>query len=307
MTGRQTTTTFGCMGCSMGLTTADEQAARRARHVLALFDAFLSRFDPTSALSRLNRDPRATVPAPRPLRMAIRGALWAAQESDGLVDPTLLAALERQGYGASFARLDAAPLSDALACAPRRRPARPRAQAHWRAISVDDAARTVTRPPGLALDTGGSTKGLAADVVADVLPGAFIVDCGGDLRVRAPEPLRIAVEHPLTGEFAHVLHVAEGAIATSGIGRRVWRNEDGTVAHHLLDPATGLPAWTGLLQVTALAPTALAAETAAKAALLRGPSGARALLERRHGGVLVHDDGRVEVVAAIAAARAVAA
>ena len=83
-------------------------------------------------------------------------------------------------------------------------------------------------------------------------------------------------------------------MATSGIGRRSWLAADGAPAHHLLDPATGRPAYTGLLQVTALAPTALAAEVRAKAALLAGPDGVHGWLP--DGGVVVHEDGRHEVV-----------
>ena len=57
----------------------------------------------------------------------------------------------------------------------------------------------------------------------------------------------------------------------------------GRPAHHLLDPSTGRPAWTGLVGATALAPTALEAETLAKIALLSGPArGLRVLA--RHGG-----------------------
>jgi thiamine biosynthesis lipoprotein len=53
--------------------------------------------------------------------------------------------------------------------------------------------------------------------------------------------------------------------------------------------------------VTALAPTALEAETLAKAALLSGPrTGGELLVE--HGGVLVHDDGDVELVGPLAPA-----
>jgi thiamine biosynthesis lipoprotein len=90
-----------------------------------------------------------------------------------------------------------------------------------------------------------------------------------------------------------VLRVTDGAVATSGIVRRSWRTARGEAAHHLLDPATGRPAWTGLLAVTALAPTTLEAETLSKAALLSGPDGARRILAR-HGGIAIHDDGRVE-------------
>ena len=89
------------------------------------------------------------------------------------------------------------------------------------------------------------------------------------------------------------LRVTDGAVATSGLDRRVWRRPDGAYAHHLLDPATGEPAWTGLISATALAPTALEAEALAKAALLSGPERARRVLAAG-GGVLVHDDGRVE-------------
>ena len=73
------------------------------------------------------------------------------------------------------------------------------------------------------------------------------------------------------------------------------RRADGRTAHHLLDPATGEPAWTGLLAVTALAPTTLEAETLAKIALLSGPAGARRLLARG-GGVAIHADGGVETI-----------
>ena len=84
-----------------------------------------------------------------------------------------------------------------------------------------------------------------------------------------------------------------GAVATSSIVRRAWRRVDGRRAHHLLDPATGEPVWTGLLAATALAPTTLEAETLAKVALLGGPDRARGALGR-HGGLLIHDGGDVE-------------
>src|SRR6185295_1071740 len=56
-------------------------------------EAALSRFDPDSELSRLNRDPRPAVPASPLLRRAVAAALWAAEASDGLVDATLLGEL----------------------------------------------------------------------------------------------------------------------------------------------------------------------------------------------------------------------
>ncbi len=153
---------------------------------------------------------------------------------------------------------------------------------------------SIHRPLGLRFDTGGTGKGLAADLLAVRFASneRWAVDCGGDLRVRAPhgEPFEVDVRHPLTGEPVHRLRMTDGAVATSGLDRRLWRAEDGTPRHHILDPATGEPAWTGLIGATALAPTALEAEALAKAALLSGPRAAGRWL-RRHGGVTFLDDG----------------
>jgi thiamine biosynthesis lipoprotein len=83
--------------------------------------------------------------------------------------------------------------------------------------------------------------------------------------------------------------VSRGAVATSGVTRRAWGD-----AHHLVDPRTGRPADTGIVQVTALARTALQAEVRAKTALLAGPEDAAHVLAG--GGVYVTDDGGVHVV-----------
>ncbi|HEX2287747.1 MAG TPA: FAD:protein FMN transferase [Gaiellaceae bacterium] len=187
-----------------------------------------------------------------------------------------------------------------LGSAPPRRPARPNPVAEWRAVEVDDRAGVICRRPGLELDLGGSVKGWAADLVAARLErhGRCAVDCGGDLRVAAGRgaPWEVRVRHPLTGAIAHTLRVRAGGVATSGIDARLWQRPEGDFAHHLIDPATGSPAWTGLVAATALAPTALEAEALAKAALLSGPAAGRRLRQGRHGGVLVHDDGAVEPV-----------
>ena len=260
----------------------------------------LSRFDPGSDLSRLNADPRACAPAGPLLRAAVAGALRAASLTGGLVDPTLLGALRRAGYGESRAHIEPSSLARGLASAPPRRPARPHPAAAWRAVEVDDGAGVIRRPPGLELDLGGSVKGWAADFVAARLArhGRCAVDCGGDVRVAAGRgaPWEVRVRHPLTGAIAHTLHVSAGGVATSGIDARLWERPEGDFAHHLIDPATGSPAWTGLAAATALAPTAMEAEALAKAALLSGPVAGRRLLQSRHGGVLVHDDGAVELV-----------
>ena len=276
-------------------------AARREQDYIEDFARRLSRFRADSELSFLNASRARVVPASLLLRTIIQAGLWAAARTAGLVDPTLVTELERIGYASSHDGEEPASLRAALAAGPPRRPARPNPLRRWRDVEVDNERGVIRRPPGVQLDSGGVGKGLAADAVAHRLRlyTRYIVDCGGDIAVGGVgaqlEPVAIEVEHPLTRQPIHVLSVSRGGVATSGLNVRIWRRGDGSYAHHLLDPSTGEPVWSGLISATALAPTALEAETLSKLALLSGPDGARKVLAE-HGGVVVHDDGDVELV-----------
>ena len=303
-------TTFRSMGGDIRLLIGQQllrdgpppaQAAIEQRAFIEDFGTRLSRFIPESELSLLNRDPRAEVPASALLRSLVRAGVWAAERTGGLVDSTLVPQLEAAGYRESLAGREPASLRDALAAAPPRRPARAHPDARWRTIEVDDERGVIRRPPGLCIDSGGVGKGLAADAVALRLShfSRYVVDCGGDIAVGGVEalvrPYEIVVEHPISGEPIHTLRLSSGGVATSGLNVRIWRNAGGGFGHHLLDPATGQPAWTGLIGVTALGETALEAEVLSKAALLLGPVGAIRVLAER-GGLIVHEDGDVQLV-----------
>lgn len=270
--------------------TAEEAAARAKQRLLGWHERF-SRFEPESELSRLNRDPRPVVPVGELMARMAEAAVHAATRTGGLVDATLIGELETAGYREDHQTSVA--LERALALAPPRRAAGPSPERRWSTIAVDRAARTIRRPPGVRLDSGGIVKGMLADVLAHSLGrhDAYAVDCAGDLRLggvgHVPRIVRVA--SPFGDEILHEFELTEGGVATSGIGKRSWIGPDGSPAHHLLDPATGRPAFTGIVQATALAPTALAAEVAAKAAVLSGPDDAPPWL--RHGGVVVLDDG----------------
>lgn len=232
------------------------------------------------------------------LAAAVRAA---GEASGGLVDATLVDTIEALGI-----RDDAAPpqsrstggMTGDLAAT---EPATSSPARAWASISVDRTAGTVTRPVGVRIDSGGLVKGLLADVLCGWLAGYadVVVDACGDARFAGTATGTRAVEvaHPFGGMAAE-LEVGDGAVATSGTTRRRWRGADGSLTHHLLDPATRRPARTGLCQVTALAPSALEAEVLAKWALLSGPGSAPSRLP--HGGVIIDDDGAVQTVQPVA-------
>jgi len=164
----------------------------------------------------------------------------------------------------------------------------------------------VQLPRGMTLDAGGLGKGLAADIVATELmqrgAGGVLVNVGGDLRVIGTPPdgddWLVAVEHPDHPDELHhaVTHLGltAGGIATSTAARRRWSTLDGTPVHHLIDPATSLPAVTDRRQVTVVAGCAWWAEALAKVAFLDGT------LPDGHAGALVVDvDGRTSAIGRI--------
>jgi thiamine biosynthesis lipoprotein len=294
---------FDCFGSSCaalvigsGATGSAREAVSFARRSLLDWHARFSRFLPASELSKLNTDPREEVPVRALMARFAKAVHTAGSMSGGLVDATLLREIETAGYSANLPTAPA--LSTALELAPTRVPASHAPTERWREIRVDLAAGTVTRPPGVRLDSGGLAKGLFADVLAEALAShpSFAVNCAGELMIGGSAQMTrpVEVESPFDGRILHTFNLRRSGVATSGIGRRSWLERDGTPAHHLLDPATGRPAFTGVVQVTALAPSALVAEVRAKAALLSGPDGARDWLP--DGGVIIFDDGSHQVL-----------
>ncbi len=271
---------------------APELAALGIEALLRAQHRVLTRFDPASELSCLNAAAESMVAASPTMLAFLGAARWAARRTGGLVDATVIDAVEAGGYETSFDR-PPADLALALAIAPARRPAIARDPSPWSAVELDPVTGTVTRPPGLRFDSGGITKGHAADLCAERLAGlsSFAVDCGGDLRVGGVDGLArtISITDPFSNLVDSSFELDRGAVATSGIAGRLWI-DGGRVAHHLIDPGRGLLAWTGLVQATAIAPSALEAEAVAKAALLSGPDGAGEWLER-WGGVVFDDRG----------------
>ena len=254
--------------CSAAVTAgpADGRRARRAltaaQSEVAACEAVLSRFQPSSDLSRLNRDAGDWVTVDARLVEAMKLALDARIATHGRFDPTVLPALVAAGYDRSFELLEERP---------------PRHADGWRAeaaVEVDERGVRVRIPRGAALDLGGIGKGYAAARALEsmqeawpALPGA-VIDLGGDLALwgSTPEggPWRIDVLDPRsTGAVAGRLLLSGGGVATSGSAVR--RFGPDRSLHHLIDPATGESAKAGPVAVTVVAPHAAEAEAHATA------------------------------------------
>ena len=297
MTGRLETREFAALGGKVRIAIDDPASAwllPGAEEIVRQLHSDLSRFEPVSELSRLNANPHTEVEVSPLMARFIGDVIGAARVSGGLVDATCLDAVESAGYRDSidFSHQD---VPEVEATPWPRHPATPSDRASWANVEIDLDRGLVRRPAGLRFDSGGLGKGLAADLVAEALDEVhyFSVDCGGDLRMGGTGmgDAIVSVDGPRRGEgpISEIVLPSGFAVATSGISRRSWVNEQGRPSHHLIDPGTGLPAFTGVAQVSAIAPTAVEAEVIAKSALLIGPDVAAEWLE--FGGVVVLDDG----------------
>jgi thiamine biosynthesis lipoprotein len=258
---------FAAMGTEVLVVTEThevESALVLTRRLFAEWELVLSRFLPESELSRLNASAGKPFDASRLLFDVVSTALEAARASGGLFDPTLLADLVRIGYDRSFA--DMPGLLEEASFGPV-------GGGGWRRVELDRSTRRITLPAGAKLDVGGIAKGMAVDAALEQLDaagiGSALVSAGGDLAVRGLPPALDSWPIAVGGDRTTSVPLARGALATSGRGRRAWRQ--GTVErHHLLDPRTGEPARSGLREVTVVAATCAQAEVAAKAAYVLG-------------------------------------
>ena len=262
-------------------------------------EAQWSRFRPASELSRLNDRAGERVQLTPETYDLVAAAVDGWQRTGGLFDPTLLTEVEQAGYDRSFDELPATRASEGGTPIPA-------AHSGCAGIALDPDTTSVVLPAGLRLDLGGIAKGYAADLVvtdlaATGLEGAC-ANLGGDVRVwgRAPDDAdawTVDIQDPTDAATPLArLAIDDGAIVTSTRLRRRWL-VDGVEQHHLIDPRTGRPAFTGWAQVSVITATATEAEVLAKALFLAGPEGGADLLaEHAARAVLVADDGHVETL-----------
>jgi thiamine biosynthesis lipoprotein len=213
--------------------------------------ARLTRFSADSELSKLNASPGRWVDVSPELEALLKESLLAFENSAGLVNVAVLRSMEAVGY--------TRPLSEGLPVATEPRLSRLPALPDVLAVRAG-AARL---EPGAGIDLGGIAKGWMADRLRDSLGPNALANLGGDLSAGGAGPAGDGWPVGL-GPTTVLLH-DQGA-ATSSVRQRRWSEQ-----HHLIDPRTGLPACTGLEEVSVVATSGVEAEVVAKAALLVGP------------------------------------
>ena len=217
----------------------------------------LTRFSPTSELSRFNESAGSWAEVSPLLESLLRECLRAHELSAGLVNAAVLPALLAAGYTRTFSK---GPTRVTASVVP---PALPEV------LEVRNGSARLRQ--GASIDLGGIAKGWLADrLAADLGPNSLVNLCG-DLFARGGSETGDGWPVGMGGETVLLLDM--GA-ATSGTRKRSW----GPDLHHLIDPRTGLSSRSDLAEASVIARSGADAEIFAKTALLLGSTKAEEYL-----------------------------
>ena len=131
------------------------------------------------------------------------------------------------------------------------------AQVDYTKIQYDASTGTVTIPEGMTLDLGSIAKGYSGELAADYLREngveSALLNLGGNVQTVGSKPdgspWEVGIQDPSVDSPMMVLSIQDQAVVTSG-GYERYFEQDGQTYWHIMDPATGRPADSGLLSVT---------------------------------------------------------
>lgn len=150
-------------------------------------------------------------------------------------------------------------------------------QVDYRAIGFDEADGRAVLCSGMEIDLGSVAKGYTGDRLIELLEGAGVVSAlvnlGGNVQALGAKPdgspWRIAVQDPFGEGYLGVLEVENQAVITSG-GYERYFEENGQIYWHIIDPASGAPAHSGLVSVTVVGDSGVTCDGLSTALFIMG-------------------------------------
>lgn len=240
------------------------------RAVLDRVNASLSPFNPSSVISRMNRNEE--VVADSMFSRVFTHALEISKATNGAFDITVAPLVNAWGFG--FAHKDSitAETIDSLLCF-----------VGYEKISLTQDGHIAKQDPRTILDCSAIAKGYGCDEVARLLERKgidnFLVEIGGEIVVRGvntrKKPWGVGIKQPvddplnIDSELNTILTITDVAMATSG-NYRNFEVRDGKKYAHTIDPKTGYPVQHSILSSTVLAKDCATADAYATAFMVMG-------------------------------------
>ena len=267
---------------------AAQEAMGRSYEEIERLSALLSRHDPASPVSYLNREANLSELSPE-LFQLLKASLHYHKISGGAFDITIQPLLEL--YHQSFATTKQPPHAEQLK----------QTMALIGSNHLHLTANSVSlNKPEMAITLDSIAKGYIVDRALDVLKQHGIehalINAGGDIAVHggkgANKPWRIAIQDPQEKEKRlDLVKIVSGAVATSG-NYEVYFDQE-KIYHHIVSPAQGAPAENSA-SVSIRATSAMEADALATAVFVMGPKIGSAFIRSHKNieGLIVDREGR---------------
>ena len=224
-----------------------EAAVSAAVSAIQSLDRALDRTAPSSQVSAINAGAGTAVEAGGQVLSLVCAALEYGTATGGAFDITVAPVMDAWGFTSEEKQVPPQEVLDRLL---------PLVDSGL--VTVD--GETVALAEGQAMDLGGIAKGYASDCAEEALRQAGAADgviwLGGNVYVQGSspdgDPWQIGIQDPRGDDSFALLRLTDAYAITSG-GYQRYFEQDGRIYHHIIDPATGYPADSGLLSVTVVA------------------------------------------------------
>ena len=258
---------------------SDKDLQKEIEAELQKVDNSLSPFNPTSVISKINRNENVEVDDMFAKVFSLAEKISA--ETDGAFDITVAPMVNAWGFGFKTGNMPDSRQLDSL-----------RAIVGFHKVALENG-RVVKKNRRTMLDCSAIAKGYGCDVVARFLQGKgiknYMVEIGGEIVTCGVNdqrmPWKIGVTKPtddslsVNEELQTVLNVTNKAMATSGNYRNFYY-KNGKKYAHTIDPKTGCPVQHNILSATVLADDCATADAYATSFMVLGLDKAKKVLEK---------------------------
>ncbi len=276
-----------------------EEGARQAAAAAAKLEDLISWRKESSDTARINEAAGSTfVPIDAQTEEILSAALSVCEKSGGALDITI-APVSRLWNFDDTPRLPEDSMIQKF-----------QEKVDYTTLSLPGDGTAALQAHSTALDLGAVGKGAACDAAVAAYRESgvkrAIVAVGGSVGLFGGKPFgrawTVAVRDPAGSGSLGLLSLREGFVSTSGSYEKCF-TENGKTYHHLLDPATGYPAESGLVSVTVWSGSGVLSDGLSTACFVLGLEKSLPLLDEfGAGAVFITEDDKVYVTENLEAA-----
>lgn len=245
------------------------EAVQAAAEEIVRLDHLLSVGNPESEIGVINAEGEGQVSADT-LAM-LKKAVKVHERSGGALDISVYPMMELWGFTTEKYRVPSQEEIDRIL---------PLVDQDLMGIEEKEEGALVRLSEGQGIDLGAVAKGFTSERVAQIFKSygleSGLIYLGGNVQCLGSKPggadWRIGIQDPgNSAGIVGVLAVSGKAVITSGAYERYFKDQEtGKTYHHILDPATGYPAETGISSVTIVSPDGTLADSLSTACFVMG-------------------------------------